>query len=914
MKINKNMSSNKKEEKGKEEKQKEIKKEENENNKNKEDDINNDYPKEKINKINEFKNFDVIDHFKQNIIHFNKNCTEQIKDLSFYCFTCKHSVCNDCGAYDHKDHILIQRTNCLNYDNSFFNEISKVIERGINIDSQKTQIKKNISKSISQLKEQLDLLEKEKIKEVDNIFKEIKSNYVELKENYLKTKECIENYYKVNKKFFNIKIKRTKQNNNSNKIEDLIKPKNNENNENNDKTNNSNKENINIKTSVINYYNINDNDIGPNKDLENTVFLMNFELMNLCDNKNIQILEISNNINNKIKDMSKLIEENTKSFKEQIKNNYLPFDNDIITKFDDFYWDIKLRCEKYTEHISTFQSTIFDIYKRNGCLDKLKDLLSLFDSKNNKGKDVLFNQQFFIKMNDLSCLKTDIVKSLAKKLYVSNGKVRTTSKSRISSKSRFPPSLSQTDKKDDTIRKINKSINKTKSNNIIANKTHGEKLNTNVNNNNNEGETNTNTNTKQEMKKNPTNVGVKANIIIPKKESIVLNQRIIQRFYAYSVLEFYTKYFKDNRDNPDTELDEENNIYINKNNNDQDKICKTRTNNSKSSKNTIKTKNTNNIPLNKNANKNINDGNSNTNTGTNNNNLADIKNIKSRLKSNIRSVSLLSNYTERYTELKEKVKPVINTNYIQLFDPATTKITKIKVPLTKEEHGYTTFPDGCRHLLIDSDLYITGGTDNCGYPINIVLMYNLAIGELTRLANLNDNHSYHSVEYLENFDSIIVIGGENSSSCEIMDLDSKKWTKLPSLNYPRANSNIYYNNNTSDLFVLFGMEGEMTQKTKNTDVIEVLELNDIISGWMMVDYYKSVGLDLKSKYCITLPFTRDKLLVYGGSSARSLEKRLFALFDMIKNECIKVDSETMDLIKREENKIRAFDNALEKIK
>ena len=93
----------------------------------------------------------------------------------------------------------------------------------------------------------------------------------------------------------------------------------------------------------------------------------------------------------------------------------------------------------------------------------------------------------------------------------------------------------------------------------------------------------------------------------------------------------------------------------------------------------------------------------------------------------------------------------------------------------------------------------------------------------------------------------------------------------------------------------------------------MLELSDIMGGWMMVDYYKSVGLDLKNNYCITLPFTRDKLLVYGGSSARSIEKRLFALFDMIKNECIKVDSDTMDLIKREENKIRAFDNALEKI-
>ena len=144
-----------------------------------------------------------------------------------------------------------------------------------------------------------------------------------------------------------------------------------------------------------------------------------------------------------------------------------------------------------------------------------------------------------------------------------------------------------------------------------------------------------------------------------------------------------------------------------------------------------------------------------------------------------------------------------------------------------------------------------------------------------------------------------MVGGENSSSCEIMDLDSKKWTKLPSLNYPRANANIYYNTITSDLFVLFGMEGEMTEKTKNTDVIEVLELN--------------VGLDLKNNYCITLPFTRDKLLVYGGSSARSIEKRMFAIFDMIKNECIKVDSETMDLIKLEENKIRAFDNAIEKM-
>ena len=827
------------------------------------------HPKPKSSKPDELKNFDAVSHFKENIIHFYKNCSEPIKDYSYYCFTCKHSVCNECGLYEHKEHLLIQRDNCLNYDNSFFNDISKVIEDGLNLDSKKSQIKKDISKSISQLKEQLDIIEKDKLKEIDSIFKEIKANYESLKENYLKTKECIENYYKKNKKFFNIKIKKTKQAESEN--QNILK-KNAE-----DKNINSSNKNLN-KPTFINYFNINDNDTGPNRDYENTVFLMNFELMNLCDNKNLQISEISNNINSKIANMSQLIENNTNEFIESLKKNYLSFDSEIIQKFDDFYWDIKVRCEKYNEHVVQFQNLIYDIYRRNGCLDKLKDLLSLFDSKNNKGKDVLFNQQFFIKMNDLSSLNTDVVKNMAKKLYISNGKIRTTSKGRFVSKTKL---TSISEKKEEN----NKPLSKPLSPDRKENETESKKPMTN------------------NLMKN--NLGTNQ---IPKRENIILNQRLIQRFYAYSVLDFYSKYFKIHFDPQTADYDEENNIYLNKDNFDN-----------------------NNNPLDKGKNlgKNIQRGKSSGKNKINNKN-GDIKNVKSgdmassgksiiekngkpSHRGNIRTVSLLSNYSERYTELKEKVKPIIKTNYIQLFDPATTKITKIKVPLTKEEHGYTTFPDGCRHLLIDSDLYITGGTDNCGYPINIVLLYNLEIGELTRLTNLNDNHSYHSVEYLENFDSIILIGGENSSSCEIMDLDSKKWTKLPSLNYPRANANIYYNNITSDLFVLFGMEGEMNSKTRNTDVIEVLELSDIMGGWMMVDYYKSVGLDLKGNYCITLPFTRDKLLVYGGSSARSLEKRLFALFDMIKNECIKVDSDTMDLIKREENKIRAFDNALEKI-
>jgi hypothetical protein len=853
--------------------------------------------KDRINKPNDLKNFDAMTHLRQNIIRFDKNCSEPIKDFSYYCFSCKHSVCNECGVYDHKEHLLIQRDNCLNYDNSFFNEISKVIEKGINIDIEKKQIKENITKSIKLVKEQLDILEKEKLKEIDSIFIEIKNNYINLKENYLKTKEIIENYYIINKNFFNIHIKITDKENN-NELEN---------------SNNNKKQHE--ENPYMTY--LNDNEIGPNRDMDNTIFLMNFELMNLCDNKNLIILDISNDINNKIANISNIIEQKTNSIISQIKNDYLNFgENGIISKFDDFYWDVKIRCEKYNEHISQFKNTIYDIYKRNRSFDKLKDFLSLFDSKNHKGKDVLFNQQFFIKMNDLSSFKNDQAKNLSKNLCKSHGKIRSTSKKNF---------YRQTSQNNSLKSKESKTNEKMKMTNNLINK--GIDKYSNKGTNNNESKNGIKRSNSNLFGKNNSLMDNNYNSLIIDKDNIILDQRVLQRFFAYSILDFYSKYFKtiNVEDEYNCDSYDIHNIYnmaikddegtkLKRKNTDIKKINKNRSvklnrNSERKFKKIVNGNiyNINNI-------KNIKDNEFNSNNSNLYERNGNIHNMKlNRNKTYIKSSSLISYYSERYMQLKEKVKPIIGTNFVQFFEPMTNRITKMQLPLSKEKHGYSVFPEGCRHILIDSELFITGGSDNCGYPINIVLMLNIEIGELTRLSNLNDNHSYHSLEYLENFDSIVLIGGKNSSSCEIMDIDSKKWVKLPSLNYARANSNIYYNNVTSDLFVLFGMEGEMNEKAQNTDAIEVLELNDIIGGWMKVEYYKSVNFDMKNQYCVTLPFTRDKLIVYGGTTARSIEKGIFALFDMIKNEIIKVDSQTMDLIKLEENKIRSFDTALEKI-
>ena len=814
-------------------------------------------------KIDELKYFDAVSHFKENIIHFNKNCSEPIKDYSYYCFTCKHSVCNECGAFDHKEHLLIQRKSCLNYDNSFFNDISKVIEDGIGLDRKKAQIKKDISKSISQLKNELDNIEKNKLKEIDTFFEELKQNYINLKKNFLNTKACIENYYKINQKFFNLNIKsNNEQGNSENNEVDLansIKKK---------------KSGLTNFNTIERYNYLKNNEISDNKDLDNTIFLMNFELMNLCDNKNLQILDLSNQINNRIKNISNLIDQTTNYILEEFKTNYLNFkENSIVTKFDDFYWDIKIRCDKFNENISRFKETISDIYKRNHSFDKLKDLLSFFDSKNKKGKDVLFNQQYFIKQNnDLNSINPDMGKLISQKLNKSLRKIRSTSKNKFNGQY---SNTTSTFKTRDNANSKDKVILRNNQNGIDKYTKYGYKT--------------MNSDSKIDLKTINNNINLDTlnnenlNKII-KKEDVILNQRVLQRFFAYFVMEFYSKYFKlikpSEEENNIIPEDSENIYYksnLSKNKqSSNNNSAKKKLSNSKNAKNSLYTN-------------------------------------PKLMKKNTRSASLLANYTERYMNLKEKVKPLIGTNYIQFYDPATTRISRTQVLLQKENHGYNVFPDGCRHILVENKLYITGGADNCGYPINIALMFDVENGNLEKIGNLNDNHAYHSIEYLDNFDSLIVIGGENSNSCEIMDLDSKRWNRLPSLNNPRANANIYYNNVTSDLFVLFGMEGKMDKNIKNTDVIEVLELNDIVSGWIILDYYKSVGLDLKISYCLTLPFTRDKLLVYGGSTARSLERRIFALFDMIKNEVIKVDSQTMDLIKLEENKIRSFDKALEKI-
>ena len=63
-----------------------------------------------------------------------------------------------------------------------------------------------MTNSINSLKDELDNLKERKFQEIETFFEETDKYLLELKNRYLNVRQSIEDYYKINKKFFNIEI------------------------------------------------------------------------------------------------------------------------------------------------------------------------------------------------------------------------------------------------------------------------------------------------------------------------------------------------------------------------------------------------------------------------------------------------------------------------------------------------------------------------------------------------------------------------------------------------------------------------------------------------------------------------------------------------------------------------------------
>ena len=263
-----------------------------------------------------------------------------------------------------------------------------------------------------------------------------------------------------------------------------------------------------------------------------------------------------------------------------------------------------------------------------------------------------------------------------------------------------------------------------------------------------------------------------------------------------------------------------------------------------------------------------------------------------------------------FDEDVDLAKPIPGKAEIQIYDRKTRNIIKKSVKFDKNKHKYLTFLTGCRCVLIKDRLYIFGGVDKENNITKVAWVYYIKENELKLMPEMLHPHAYHSVEFLEYYKSIIIIGGQNSGFCEIYDMKTGLWKDLPSLKIPRAHCILYLDKITHILYAFFGILGKIAEKNNNfSDALECLEFRKLALGWQRVDYNNRADISFRTGINQMLPLNPEMILVYGGSSMREFVKKS-AVYILPKQEMAKIDNRMFNEIREASKKSKKLSKIL----
>ena len=263
-----------------------------------------------------------------------------------------------------------------------------------------------------------------------------------------------------------------------------------------------------------------------------------------------------------------------------------------------------------------------------------------------------------------------------------------------------------------------------------------------------------------------------------------------------------------------------------------------------------------------------------------------------------------------FDEDVDLAKPIPGKAEIQIYDRKTRNIIKKSVKFDKNKHKYLTFLTGCRCVLIKDKLYIFGGVDKENNITKVAWVYYIKENELKLMPEMLHPHAYHSVEFLEYYKSIIIIGGQNSGFCEIYDMKTGLWKDLPSLKIPRAHCILYLDKITHILYAFFGILGKIAEKNNNfSDALECLEFRKLALGWQRVDYNNRADISFRTGINQMLPLNPEMILVYGGSSMREFVKKS-AVYILPKQEMAKIDNRMFNEIREASKKSKKLSKIL----
>jgi hypothetical protein len=783
--------------------------------------------------------FDLYDHLKVNIKEFEKNCKDKPKEsFSFYCLPCKTSICNECNYESHKTHYLVKKIN-YSLEKDTFSKIfeeaeSEILSNELMTSSSflKEKLKQIVIEQIDKMHQKLEEIKQKKLIEIENLFNIISSVDSELVfKNLEEVKTNINQFYEINEKFFNM---------------------------------------------------------NHNEDQQNTVFLMNYEIVNKCQQKNKEMVEnlkkskeayenYNDSLLTKIENINKTLELlNLNEDMGEYNTGFLSIEKLNSKLFD----DVKFRTSKFNEHINNFKNLVYDSFKKTGNMKEIEDMVNLYDEKNDRGIEIKFNSENE-KNNNNNSNNNKLQTPPTKRGQHQSSKLN---KAKLNSGAlmkefQINPNLQKKTNELNSRSKGSSSVSPRK--NIRKESSNQNQAKDNTNNLTNQNSSKNNKNTQKNKNASPNNFGKTVFPYSSNKHS----RKISNDTNTLKNLCLETS--------PDVKDTEYINFYTEQNGVSSNGLIEDNI-----PKNLINS-NLENMPPSVYGSKDDILLDSRTISRYFSYATLDAVNRYFRLKTTSGGLTSFNNFTLTQPQLQyddedaDVCKPLTGTNEIQIYDRKKRQITKRKVPLEKAVHGYSVFLDGNRSVIANDKLFITGGRDTV-QEYAVVLCYDFKEHSIKRISDMINAHSYHTLEFSESFKTLLIIGGENNKSCEVFDLFTQSWRSLPDLNFPRANATVYFDNLGSKIYALFGLNGDITV-SNYSDVIEVVELQDLQKGWMKIDYLNKSTMHFKLKYCSVYPLTKDKLLIYGANSLRNSLKS-FAVFDLVKKEIFKVDSKMMELI------------------
>ena len=255
-------------------------------------------------------------------------------------------------------------------------------------------------------------------------------------------------------------------------------------------------------------------------------------------------------------------------------------------------------------------------------------------------------------------------------------------------------------------------------------------------------------------------------------------------------------------------------------------------------------------------------------------------------------------------------KPLPGRNEIQVYDRKSMNIVRKTVKFDKSKHKYLNFLTGSRCVLIKDKVYIFGGVDKENNVTNVAWVYYIKENDLKPMPDMIHPHAYHGVQFLDYYKSIVVIGGENCSYCEIYDMKTGLWKDLPEMKVPRAHCILYLDKITHRLYAFFGILGKIAERNNNySDAIECLEFRKLALGWNKIDYNNRAEISFRTGINQILPLNPEMLLVYGGSSMREFIKKA-AVFVLPRHEMVKIDNRMFNEIREASKKSKKLSKIL----